>query len=203
MSTADGLGKLKIEGIARADFNNPVQPTAIGLWEDVVSKSPKKTRAHINLGRAYQESGRYDEAIQEFQAAMILSTFPSTPEYQRHTTRQLASMNIAQMLLTTGQFDLAEKLLVGVWNEEPGFPGIATNLSVIYAARGQVQLAFEVIEAGISQLPNYPWYSGDGKLYLNRAILEKQMSRCTEAIADSRTAATLDADLPQEPIACP
>ncbi len=42
------------------------------LWRDVVSKSPDKARAHVNLGFAYKEKAKLDDAIREYREAIRL-----------------------------------------------------------------------------------------------------------------------------------
>jgi tetratricopeptide (TPR) repeat protein len=49
---------------------NKVWQNEITLWEDVVMKSPKKARPHNNLGYAYAEQNRLDEAISELKIAL-------------------------------------------------------------------------------------------------------------------------------------
>ncbi len=48
----------------------------LALWEDCVKKSPLKERPHHNLGFAYYELGRWDEAQRAFEEALRLN-----PEY--------------------------------------------------------------------------------------------------------------------------
>ena len=45
----------------------------ISLWMDAVKKSPFKARPHNNLGFAYQEKGRFNEAIKEHQKALAIN----------------------------------------------------------------------------------------------------------------------------------
>ncbi len=49
---------------------NLVWRDAVTLWTDAVSKSPGKARPHANLGVAYAERGRMDDAIRELRAAI-------------------------------------------------------------------------------------------------------------------------------------
>ena len=46
---------------------NEVWRTRISLWEDTVAKSPGKFRTWSNLGSAYSNLGREDEAVKCFQ----------------------------------------------------------------------------------------------------------------------------------------
>ncbi|MCG3116614.1 MAG: tetratricopeptide repeat protein [Candidatus Manganitrophus sp. SA1] len=49
---------------------NMVWRDKIGLWEDVVKKSPRKGRAHDNLGSALSERGDFQGAIAHFSQAL-------------------------------------------------------------------------------------------------------------------------------------
>lgn len=51
---------------------NRVYADEIALWQDTVSKSPRKARAHNNLGYAYRLARREDEARREFRLALQL-----------------------------------------------------------------------------------------------------------------------------------
>jgi hypothetical protein len=57
---------------------NQVYQSEISLWEDTVAKSPGKARAHNNLGYAYMQAGRKNEAEREFRAALGID-----PEYYK------------------------------------------------------------------------------------------------------------------------
>jgi tetratricopeptide (TPR) repeat protein len=49
-----------------------VYRSEIALWEDTVSKSPLKPRAHNNLGYSYSMAGRHEEAKREYLRALEL-----------------------------------------------------------------------------------------------------------------------------------
>ncbi len=53
-------------------LRNQVYTSEIALWEDTVTKSPNKARVHNNLGYAYMQAHRSDEARREFTAALRL-----------------------------------------------------------------------------------------------------------------------------------
>ena len=56
---------------------NSLWNSEVGLWKDCVSKSPHKERAHHNLGFAYHELGRWDDAQQEYEEALSLNPYYS------------------------------------------------------------------------------------------------------------------------------
>src|SRR3990172_7133903 len=51
---------------------NKVWRDEISLWMDVISKSPDKTRGHINLGVVYDKQGHINEAIKEYKLTLTL-----------------------------------------------------------------------------------------------------------------------------------
>lgn len=57
---------------------NRVWRDSVTLWEDVVRKSPGKARPHYNLGNAYSQRGRTDEAIEQYLQSVRLR--PEYPE---------------------------------------------------------------------------------------------------------------------------
>ncbi|MBF0554988.1 MAG: tetratricopeptide repeat protein [Nitrospirae bacterium] len=51
---------------------NRVWQNPVALWEDVVKKSPLKARGRYNLGNEYSRVGRFDDAVAEFDKALII-----------------------------------------------------------------------------------------------------------------------------------
>ncbi|MDP2156359.1 MAG: tetratricopeptide repeat protein, partial [Nitrospirota bacterium] len=43
------------------------------LWSDTVKKSPDSDVAHNNLGDAYEQKGRLDDALREYESAISLN----------------------------------------------------------------------------------------------------------------------------------
>ena len=52
---------------------NLVWQNEFSLWKDAVIKSPNKDRPHMNLGLAYFNAGRFDEAISEYMTALSIN----------------------------------------------------------------------------------------------------------------------------------
>lgn len=55
-----------------AHNRNRVWGELVTLYEDIVAKSPKKARAHNNLGKAYAEKGMMKKAVEEFETTLKL-----------------------------------------------------------------------------------------------------------------------------------
>lgn len=178
---------------------NRVWSSPIAFWSDAVTKSPTKLRPRINLARAYQESGQYHLSISEYNTASMLAILPSTPFNERIATRQLAAMNLGQIYIAHNQLQLAESVLVQVWNEEPGFPGIAANLAIVYLYQSRTQFAKEVLDAGIESLPAYPWFTASADLYFNRGVARQLLGDCDGGLEDIEYAQHIGIRMPATP----
>lgn len=84
--------------------------TEMGLWQDVVKKSPRKGRGWNNLGYVYLSSSRFEEAREAFEKA--LETAPGNPK---------ANYGIAGALTALGKFDQAINHLDRAIKSDPGF----------------------------------------------------------------------------------
>jgi len=60
---------------------NEVWQNNIRLWEDTVSKSPAKARPYYNLGKAFEDKGLYDKALEQFYIALKLNPDDGTSYY--------------------------------------------------------------------------------------------------------------------------
>jgi tetratricopeptide (TPR) repeat protein len=56
---------------------NSLWNSEVELWRDCVKKFPKKERTHHNLGFAYYELGKWDDARQEYEEALSLNPYYS------------------------------------------------------------------------------------------------------------------------------
>lgn len=175
---------------------NTVWSNAVSLWLDAVTHSPFKPRPRMNLARAYQLDGQLDPAIHEYSTVIRLATLPTASKLDRAITRQIAATNVSQMLIQVGEFDKAKQLLVAAWNEDPGFPGLAINLAIVYAHQRNLKMAYEVLDESIRALPNYPWFRESGKIYFNKAVVAALKGDCKDAMSNYSVAALTDPDLP-------
>ncbi|OGW97802.1 MAG: hypothetical protein A2Z81_03680 [Omnitrophica WOR_2 bacterium GWA2_45_18] len=75
---------------------NKVWRSEIVLWQDVVQKSPHKSRGYLNLGIAYLDQGQYDLALKYLQKSAAL-----------HPRRAKVYNNIGNVYSRMNKFDLA------------------------------------------------------------------------------------------------
>ena len=70
------LGALLLGGLVALTFaRNLVWQTPITLWLDAAEKSPEKLRPQVNLGAAYHNAGRLDEAVVHYCRALALNPY--------------------------------------------------------------------------------------------------------------------------------
>lgn len=100
---------------------NLIWKTNYTLWFDTVKKSPNSSRAHYNLGNAYQGKLLIDEAIQEYLASIRLD--PNLPD---------SHAELGSCYLAKGLFDKAISEYKKVLRIDPEDRFIAYNLGSIY-----------------------------------------------------------------------
>lgn len=74
-------------------------PLAIERFKQVLSRDPKFPAAHYNLGRAYVQAGRYEEAVGAFEAAARLSGVPQANAALAHVYARLGEVAKAEAIL--------------------------------------------------------------------------------------------------------
>ncbi len=81
----------------------------IGLYEDIVRKSPEKARARNNLGTLYARSGRFDKAIGQFKKAITMESDYPAPH-----------KNLGRALFASGRTIEAREEFKAAIRDEPG-----------------------------------------------------------------------------------
>ena len=149
----------------------------VTLWEDTVSKSPGKSRAHFQLGFAYYQQQRYDLAVPEFERAAALGTadydllidlglaydglhqFPKALEtLQRaakleptaHVYSQIGKVLAEQSRWKEAMdaFDQAEKA-------DPNFPAVYAYKGLVHLATGDAAGAVPLFQRALAIDPQF------------------------------------------------
>ncbi len=81
----------------------------LSIWQDTVAKRPGNAGARNNLGRALARLGRFEEAVAEFSAALVLPYCP--PD---------ALVNLGNVLTDLGRLEEAERHFEHVLRDDPG-----------------------------------------------------------------------------------
>ncbi|MEM7233022.1 MAG: tetratricopeptide repeat protein [Planctomycetota bacterium] len=148
---------------------NEVWASQVSLWEDVVEKSPRKSRAWDNLGVAYLREGRPEDARRAYERAIALD--PSHPEmlnklgvvyrnlgdvnraiacflqafWLNPEAENAAAKNLVNLHLERGKPDTAREALARALEKRPGDPGLLAFLVHTYVASDDEAGAQEAI----------------------------------------------------------
>ncbi|MDP2158148.1 MAG: tetratricopeptide repeat protein [Nitrospirota bacterium] len=113
---------LSVSTVAR----NSVWKDNVTLWSDVTKKSPDKSRPHYNLGNAYRDKGRFNEAITEYLAALKIR-----PDHL------LAHNNLGVVYAELGRFNEAISQYLIALIIKPDDADAHNNLGSAYAELGR------------------------------------------------------------------
>lgn len=150
---------------------NQVWHSEISLWEDNVRKSPNKARGHLNLGVAYRQKGRFDEAFTQFMT--VLDVEPTMVE---------AYLNIGMIHEKNGNFEEALKAYRKILETKPRMPAPHSNIGNIYFQQQRFSEALQAFDTAIACDPDFE------KVYYGRGLVLAAMGRRDEALKDFRRA---------------
>jgi len=147
------------------------------LWEDVVKKSPDKIRPHYNLGLAYQEQGRHDDAVREYRTAINLRPDLFSPHF-----------NLGLVYRAQGRLDDAVREYQVAMKIRPDSANVHTNLGVAYDKQGRFDDAIKEYQTAINLEP------GHVLAHYNLAVAYHHQGRFDDAIKEYQTAINLKPD---------
>jgi len=124
---------------------NRVFKDGLTLWSDAAKKSPHKMRVHHNLGRAYFEKGRIDQAIQEGEIALRLSANSDRRENVKYVLNLLGGSYFVK-----GRTDAALGAFQRAIEVDPNFATSYYNVSCVLASRKELEKALEHLKKAIS-----------------------------------------------------
>jgi tetratricopeptide (TPR) repeat protein len=155
-----------------AHARNKVWKTQVSLWEDVVKKSPNKSRPHNNLGLAYSSVGQYDKAIQEYWT--VLELRPDSAD---------AHNNLGLAYSYSGMYDEAIKQYIEALEHQPNFAQAHNNLGLAYEYKGQVEKAIEQYRLALKIRPNFVMVHNNlGLAYASKGLFENAEKHFKAAI---------------------
>jgi tetratricopeptide (TPR) repeat protein len=163
---AMGAAVLIVAAAVATHARAEVWSSPISLWQDTVRRSPNKTRAHFQLAFAYQEEGRSDLAVAEFQKTAELK--PPTadllldwglaydglhqPEKALEKFHQAAAIDPSAHIYTQIGYIHAKR---SAWKEAMEAFDIAErldiNFAITYMYKGQVYLATNQPSSAIAE----------------------------------------------------
>jgi len=145
-------------------LRNIVWQDKITLWSDVVSKSPQNYPAHYNLGMAFMEKGRMDEAIGGYSKALRINRF--FPQ---------AHNNLGNALAIQGKHSEAIKCYLNVLRFAPNDVDAHVNLGNVLALQGDFNRAVVHYTKALQINP------GSAKAHLNLGNALMDQSKDKEA----------------------
>lgn len=174
------------------------------LWGDAIAKFPGRiVVAHSNLGIAYADQGRFEEAITQYRLAiqardesgkvhhnlgLVLSQVgradEAIAEYREalrlDPTYSPAQNNLGIALAAKGQYGEAAAAYREAIRLDPGNVNARNNLGIALAAQGKLDEAIEAYRGAIARAPDFaPAHNGLGVALANQGKLD-------EAIAEYR-----------------
>jgi len=179
------------------------------LWEDIVSKSPRKVGPRVNLGKFYDQAGRYDDAVREFRKALEL--VPGYPNARRNLIITLIHQGrfgeadrefrnslgpgvdpaaghfyLAGLLLEEGMTDEAVVSLRSALRLNPRYLEARRQLVQVHARRGEWDDAVRELETAVAL------DRSSAAVYYDLGSLYAEIGRFDDAAKALRTVVSLD-----------
>lgn len=192
------------------------------IWQDVIRKSPNKPRGYVNLGQQYLRKGDPVRAAIYYERALEVAK--TRPEWERREVVLASGASLGWIYRQLGRHDEASTILVKTWNQYPGTPAVALNLSAIALFYGhlarrdfldtrnprgltemvfQAEQALTVLTAGIAAVEARQYrFEETHDLYWNRGEAFRLLGRCHEARQSYAIAISLWPDVGPPP-PCP
>ena len=144
------------------------------LWENVLRVNPRNSRiAHANLADGYLTTGRFEEALQEFDRSITIGP-PSAFSFDGK----------GRTLLELGRPEEALQQLQAAAALEPKNAEVRRHWGMIYGKIGRFTEAMEQVQEGVRLDPdNSEGYYDLGILYMNQSESEKSVEAFQKALA--------------------
>jgi tetratricopeptide (TPR) repeat protein len=159
---------------------NDVWRDKVSLWEDVVKKSPQKSRPHNDLGYLYLEKGMTDRAIEQFRIALQLNPLNAD-----------AYNNLGVAYHDKGRFDLSVmqfRTALSLASSKSELADSHHNIGIAYARAGMLTDALREMKAALENDPKNP------EIYSDMGFVYKGMGNTDKAIESYRMALSLKSD---------
>ena len=156
---------------------NGVYAGEVSIWADTVQKSPRNSRAHLNLGVELDRAGNPHEAVRHFEEAIRLQ--PDRAE---------AYTNMGNVLTNLGKTDDAIRYLQEAIRLKADYGEAYSNLGVAFGRSGRLNEAIEQFEHALRLKPDY------APAHSNMGLALGRLGRKQEAIAHFQEALRLKPD---------
>lgn len=114
------------------------------LWHDAVRKSPGNSRAHNNLGRAYEKKKMFEVAAGQYLESVRLNPYYA-PSHS----------NLAVIYYGKGMLDYAENALRTAIRYGPAYEDLRRRLGFVYLKKGLKDEAVKEFAQALRLIPNH------------------------------------------------
>jgi tetratricopeptide (TPR) repeat protein len=156
---------------------NPVWKDSYTLFSDAVKKAPDDAFMRSNLGIAYAELGRIDEAIKEYQTALKLD----------HNYAEAHNF-LGIAYASQGRLDEAIKEYQTAITIKPEYAEVHNNLGIAYANQGRLDEAIKEYQAALKISSN------NVETHNNLGLAYETRGRINEAIKEYQAAIKIKPD---------
>jgi tetratricopeptide (TPR) repeat protein len=125
-------------------WRNRVWNSELELWTDCVKKSPKKDRPHNNLGNAFFNQGKYQEATNQYNEALRIN--PNSAE---------AHNNLGNVFFNQGKYQEATNQYNQALRINPYSAEAHNNLGFSFFKQGKYQEATKQYNQALRINPNF------------------------------------------------
>jgi tetratricopeptide (TPR) repeat protein len=140
-----GLLSAAVLGLCVSTYQrNRVWENKITLWSDVVKKSPAKARPHFNLGAAFTEQKKDEQAIPQYQRALEINPHMAEPH-----------INLGEALEREGKIKEAAEQYRAALKMDPDLPEANNNMGAILAKQGKTEEAIQFYRKALKIRPHY------------------------------------------------
>jgi tetratricopeptide (TPR) repeat protein len=160
---------------------NRIWKTEFALWNDAVTKSPRKARPYLNRGIVHKERGEYDEAIADFSRALRLNR----NYVEAHNNLGVVYVEQGKCEKGIAEFNHALRL-------DPNCADSYYNRGTAYIDKGEYDKAISDYGHALKLNPK------DVQAYYNRGLVYYKKGEYAKALDNIRRAQSLGYQIPQE-----
>lgn len=193
------LGKTSGEGGAEGFTGLGACELALGraseaarALERAVAFDPSYKSAHYQLGLAYRELGRAEEAERELAQGLLAQprplADPLTPELRRLTVGPAARLQLALQFLEAGRPERAARMLEALLEKDPGDVVLLNNLAIALQRTGELPRAQQYLQEAARLAPEV------ASTWINLALLALDQNTSARALEHAERALALAPD---------
>jgi len=168
----------------------------IFVWMDASKKSPYKARPHINLGEAYAEKGRLNDAISEYKQALVIKprfaeahnnlgdAYTKKGRLDEAIRYAKAHYNLGVAYFKWGKLDEAIAEYRQALTIKPRYAEAHNNLGITYVKKGKLDRAISKYKKALSIKPRYAdAHYNLGVAYAKKGRLDEAITAYKQALA--------------------